>query len=185
MSSVSLNISNTNASTWQNSESTSSSSSSSSSSVSSSSSEASIVSKVFASSLSSIQQDSGYLTDLFTILSKDLVPIICTKLDKGEAKTLAAEFCLDPTHCAKIKFNLSENEFVTLDLLESLGANFYSDKKFKLSLEGSKITDDQLKDIVQRFPNIVEINARGCFNLTDESLAILANLTSLTSLDLS
>jgi len=71
----------------------------------------------------------------------------------------------------------------TLEELKRNGRDFLFDE-IKLDLSNSDITDGELENIINGFPNIKGINATHCHALTDKCLAHLKFLKNLTSLNL-
>jgi hypothetical protein len=74
--------------------------------------------------------------------------------------------------------------FQEIKKLIALHPHFTHQMPFTLDLSDSNITDDELKSIIKKFPNIIEINATRCHALTDAGLADLARLSNLTNLNL-
>jgi Leucine Rich Repeat (LRR) protein len=94
----------------------------------------------------------------------------------------------DPFEAAVLRFEAEDKDTVTLQEireLRKLNPRFTHTKPFKLDLSYNSNSDEELNYIVENFPNIVEIDAtQGLFVLDDSSLAIIARLKHLHTLNL-
>ncbi len=94
----------------------------------------------------------------------------------------------DPFEAAVLRFEAEGKDTVTLQEireLRKLNPRFTHTKPFKLDLSHNSNSDVELNYIVENFPNIVEIDAtQGFFVLGDSSLAIIARLKHLHTLNL-
>ena len=95
-----------------------------------------------------------------------------------------ANLYLAERRTAQYLFESADTVAVTYKMLCACGANFTSNKEFELDMSSTRVSGESLRDIVERFPNISEINVSYCLSLKDEDLKEIAKLTRLKRLDL-
>lgn len=132
---------------------------------------------------------------LLNKFSRDLCEYIHACLDPRSTKAflstskaaIAAFANPDPEAIAALRFS-SKPEWITLEELRACKPEFFTEKelrkKFSLNLSYSRISDDELGEIIARFPNIRGVDLSRCKQITDIGFAYLQSLTQLSSLTL-